>query len=618
MAFDPDKYLAKKQPAFDPDAYLAKVAPVSEIPRRNVGIAGMAIAPIMAAFGREQQKDIARTGLATTVGLAAGPALAAGSRAIGAALPALQRVTTPLATSFATGGFQSGLPQTAPAAARLASRVVGAAVPGAIAGGIMSPEEAASGAAISTGVTLLAPPVAKAIGKSVNTLGRIATGGKANVLLEAAEGRAPEIINALRQQPEIVPGAMPTAGEAAAPLGVTRFSALQESAEEILPSEYMARRQAQDAARAAAIRTVGGTPVQLETARKLRDATAKTNYGAAAKELVEGDEVFNDLLSRPSMDRVMARAEKLASERNQPFVIGQAVPEQRVPSAVLGPDGVPMGETVIPAQTAQYPVQSMHYVKMAFDDLIRDPATFGIGKSEAAAIAGTRGEFLSWLENKAGMYGAARKAFRQQSGPINQMEVGQYLESKLTSALQGEEKLRPAVFAGAVEAAPQTIKKSTQGAVRFEKLSDVLTPDQIKVVEDIRKDLARQSKYREQARFARPAGPNAETAGSQLLTEVVGGVTMPTLLNRVTTIANAIMARLVGKIDRKLAIEIATDMLNPEVAALALETAQRRASTVQKATTGITQGMAAAQRVAAPAAAANALAPAENQNQLRQ
>jgi hypothetical protein len=439
-------------------------------------------------------------------------------------------------------------------------------------------------------------------------LERTATGGKANVLLEAAEGRAPEIINALRNQPEIVPGAVPTAGEAAAPVGATRFSALQESAEKILPSEYMARRQAQDAARAAYIRQVGGTPVQLETARKVREATARTNYGAAGKQLVEADEVFTGLFSRPSMDQVLSRAARLAAERGQKFVIGQTTPETRA----TAPGGSLMGEVVVPAQTAQYPVQSLHYVKMAFDDLIRDPATFGIGKSEAAAIAGTRAEFLNWLEGKATAYKGARETFSKQSGPINQMEVGQFLESKLTSALQGEQKLRPAAFAGAVEAAPQTIQRATVGAPRYEKLSDVLTPDQVKIVEDIRSDLARQAKYREQARAARPAGPSAERAGTELLVEAAGGAQLPTLLNRVTTVANAILKRLAGKIDRKLAIEIATDMLQPESAALALEAAQRRAGAVQGVTGIARAGGAAAQRAAAPAVVVtNALAGAE-------
>lgn len=459
-------------------------------------------------------------------------------------------------------------------------------------------------------------PVAVAGRAGVNALERAAIGGKANVLLQAVEGRAPEIINALRQ-PEIVPGAAPAAGEAAADVGATRFSALQESAERVLPSEYLARRQAQDAARAAAIREVGGTPIQLETARKVRDATAKTNYGVAGKQLVDVDEVFADLSSRPSMDKVMTRAANIAAERKQPFVIGKDMPEQRIPSSILGPDGAPVREVVVPAQVAQYPVQSLHYIKMAYDDLIRDPATFGIGKSEAAAIAGTRAEFLTWLEGKASSYKGARETFARQSGPINQMEVGQYLESKLTSALQGEQKLRPAAFAGAVEAAPQTIQRAAVGAPRYQKLSDVLTPDQVKIVEDIRKDLARQALYREQARAARPAGPSAETAGTQLMVEAVGGVTTPTFLNTVTTVANAVMKRLAGKIDRKLAIELATDMLQPETAALAIQAAQARAGTVQEITGGVRQAGAATQRAAAPAAQIiNALAGAESQNAL--
>lgn len=443
-------------------------------------------------------------------------------------------------------------------------------------------------------------------------------GGKTNVLLEAVEGRGPEIINALRQQPEIVRGARPTAGEAAVPVGATRFAALQESAEKVLPSEYMARRQAQDAARVAAIREVGGTPIELETAKKIREATANTNYGVAGKQLVESDEVFLDLLSRPSMDRVMARAAILAAERKQPFVIGKNVPEQRVPSPILSAEGTPIGETVIPAETAKYPVQSLHYVKMAFDDLIRDPATFGIGKSEAAAIAGTRGEFLNWLQGKADAYAVARKTFARQSGPINQMEVGQYLEGKLTSALQGEEKLRPAAFAGAVEAAPATIQRATTGAVRYEKLSDVLTPSQIKIVEDVRNDLARQAKYREQARAGRAAGPTAEKAASQTLIEVAGGAQFPTLLNRVTTVANALLKRMAGKIDRKLAIEIAIDLLDPERTALAIEAAQRRAGVVSAFGQPIRAAGRGAARIATPVATTtNALTESQNRNALR-
>ena len=467
---------------------------------------------------------------------------------------------------------------------------------------------------------VITAPTAVAGRAGLNALRQAATGGKANVLLEATEGRTQDVINALRQQNELVPGSVPTAGEAASPLGITRFSALQESAEKVLPTEYLARRKQQDAARAAAIREVGGTPVDLETARKIRDATAKTNYGAASKQLVDADEVFFGLLDRPSMEKVIARATELARERGQPFSIGRNVPEQTAPGAIepgMGGMGVARGEVTVPAERAQYPVQSLHYMKMAFDDLIRDPETFGIGKAQAAGIAGTRGEFLNWVEGKADDYRGARETFRAQSGPINQMEIGQYLESKFLSALEGETKLRPAAFAGAVEAAPQTIKRATDGAVRYKKLSDVLSPDQVKIVEDIRKDLARQAEYRTQARAARPAGPSAETAATQTMIEAAGGATMPTLLNRFATIANAVMKRLAGKIDRKLAMEIASDLLQPETAALALEVAQRRAERVRGATDTVRAIGAGAQRGVTPATVVtNALAEGERRNAL--
>jgi hypothetical protein len=635
MAFDPDAYLAQKKPstapAFDPDAYLAQQ-------RQDVMPTGRTWSQV----GREAISNIPESGMQMLKGLYTAVTRPRETlEELGEVLTGAYARFIPqewmarpdkaaefIAKADAVGGvYRDRYGSVEALKNTIATDPVGFAADVSTlagAGAVTAPGRTGQVLGTVSRVTdptrVVTAPVAVAGRAGVNALERAAIGGKANVLLEAAEGRAPEIINALRQQPEIVPGAIPTAGEAAAPVGATRFAALQESAEKILPSQYMARRQQQDAARAASIREVGGTPLQLETAKKIRDATAKTNYGTAGKQLVDVDDVFRDLLSRPSMDKVMARAANLAAERKQPFVIGKDMPEQRIPSSILGPGGVPAREVVVPAQVAQYPVQSLHHVKMAFDDMIRDPATFGIGKSEAAAIAGTRAEFLNWLEGKASSYKGARETFARQSGPINQMEVGQYLESKLTSALQGEQKLRPAAFAGAVEAAPQTIQRATVGAPRYEKLSDVLTPGQVKIVEDIRKDLARQALYREQARAARPAGPSAETAGTQLLVEAAGGVTMPTLLNRVTTVANAILKRLAGKIDRKLAIEIATDMLQPETAALALEAAQRRAGAVQGATGAIRATGAAAQRAAAPAVVVtNALAGAEaRQNQLAQ
>jgi len=246
-------------------------------------------------------------------------------------------------------------------------------------------------------------------------------------------------------------------------------------------------------------------------------------------------------------------------------------------------------------------------MKLAFDDLIRDPTTFGIGKAEAGAISGTRKEFLNWVEGKADAYKNARETFAAQSKPINQMEVGQYLENKLMSGLQGENKLRPGVFAGAVEAAPTTIKRATGVPMGFTNLSDILTPEQIKVVENIRDDLARQAEFQSMAAKGKAAGPQASRAGSATLEEAFGGTQVPSMLNVITTFANAILKRLAIKIDRDTAIEIATQMLNPQTAANAMEKAMRRADIVGTPINVLRTAGGGAMRAATPAGSVNAL-----------
>lgn len=383
--------------------------------------------------------------------------------------------------------------------------------------------------------------------------------------LEAVEGRGPEIVQALRSPAaEIVPGAMPTAAQAAVPVGSARFSQLGASAAEVLPTEYMERAKAQGAARLAQLRTVGGTEAQLEAAKATRAKEAGKLYKAAeAGAPITESADFSELLSRPSMAKALARAEELSAERGQTFQIGQTTPARTVASTILGPSGAPL-TTTIPATQAKYPIASLHNLKLAMDDLIRNPERFGIGASEVAAIAKTRGEFLGFLKQKSPLYEAARGEFAKRSGPINRMEIGQYLESKLLSPLAEEAPQRASVFATAVEQAPQTIQKAIEGAPRFEKLADVLTPEEVAKVEAIRADLAREAEANRLARAASQAGPEAGRT-----------VQLPraNLMDRVFNVANKVISSLERKIDRRLAIQIATEMLDPQQAAQVIEDA---------------------------------------------
>jgi hypothetical protein len=383
-----------------------------------------------------------------------------------------------------------------------------------------------------------------------------------------------------------------------------------ESAAKTLPTQYFERGGAQKAAQLGQVQTVGGTPATLTAAENIRKTTAQNLYGIADQALVAADKTFTSLLDRPSMDKVLARASDLAAEKGQPFQIGKTTPATTTPSTILSAEGTPLGVTTTPAQIAKYPGSSLHDMKMAFDDLINNPERFGIGAAEAKAIGNTRKQFLSWAEEKAPDYRVARETFAQQSAPINQMKVGQYLEGKLKPAL-GEEtaSLRAAGFAGAVENAPTTLKTAT-GQTRFEKLSEILTPDQIAAIESVRADLARAKLTEQQAKAARGAGPDVGLAG----TAVLGSLRAPGLISTITTVANDIMRRLQGKLDQKLAIELATEMLDPAAAATAMEKALAREAKGQKMAAPFKKAGGAISTGLRTPAAVNMLAP-EQQNQ---
>jgi hypothetical protein len=403
------------------------------------------------------------------------------------------------------------------------------------------------------------------VGKIVNT----AFNAKNALLMRAAEGQAPEIINALRNAQEIVPGSLPTAAEAAAGTGIVGYQQLGKSAARELPTEFKARKAAQGEAQRAAIQQVGKTPEELAQAEALRAATAEKNYGLADQILASTDPQYSDLLKRPAMQAALTKARELAANKDVTFEIGQTRPKQTVPSSIVDEQGRPVGETVIPAQVSELPGTSIQFIKEAFDDLINDPNAAGFKGNEARAITSVKNEFLKWADAKNTPYAQARSIFADQSKPVNQMQIGQYLEQKFTPTLgQGTAADRANAFAAALESAPTTIKKAT-GENRYKTLTEALTPDQIKILDDVKADLARTAKSRDLA-----SGNVKQEFDVAKATSAIGGETIfPNMINTITTVTNTVWRKLRGQIDQKLAAEIATEMLFPGKAADALEKA---------------------------------------------
>lgn len=383
--------------------------------------------------------------------------------------------------------------------------------------------------------------------------GREAIKGRA--YLDAAGDKVGEIVNLLRGNKQIVPGSAPTAGEAAAPAGRTEFSALQESARGAKPSEYSARTDQQNAARVDSLREWAGTPAKRAEAVESRAQRTGPHYaaGEASASTTDGLETLSQ---RPSFKAVLGRTDRGLAEKDKVF-------------EDLFPNGLPR----------QMSGEEAQRMKLAFDDMIKLQPKGGIETTELADLQATRGEFIKWMEQRFPDLGTGRKLYKMTSAPVNQMDVGEELVNKLTPALREEGKQRGSVFAGAIRDSASTIKKAT-GEPRFERLEQVLTGKQLGSVHNVQDDLARSDRHMELARRG-TGSADATNLGTMNLEQQVGGKARIGLLDRTAMLMNAIIARMEGKVDRKLAAEMALDMLHPPGVAGSLENA--RAAAVKNA-----------------------------------
>lgn len=411
---------------------------------------------------------------------------------------------------------------------------------------------------------------------------------KGRAYLDAAGDKTKEIIELLTRNRQIVPGSRPTAGEAAAPAGRAEFSALQKSAERVAPSPYDARTQQQNQARVATIETIAGDAEKLAAAKQAREDAVAPLYAEGQKQQIvprplepkptqpapqvaewelrpdkPGQQIpritemeaFRALAERPSMQAAVARAEKLIEEET-----GQHV-------SILAKGHKLTGDEALK-------------IKKAFDDLIMLHPKAAIESAEMKALKDSRTVYLEMMESQFPSLGKARSTYKEMSGPVNQMEVGQALKDKLVPALSDEAKQRASVYANAVRESAGLIKKAT-GEPRFTSLDQVLTKEQMAAVESVRQDLARGVRFEELARkgASSPSGQALDVATRSMESDIGGR--LPNMLERGVMVANAIIRRTEGKLNKKLAAEIAAEMLDPPKVGAALETARRRAERIQ-------------------------------------
>jgi Transglycosylase SLT domain len=365
-----------------------------------------------------------------------------------------------------------------------------------------------------------------------------------------------------------ISGSNPTLGEASGDAGLAQLQRGAQSVDPQIGGALAEREMANNAARISAIRGIAQNEPAREAAVSAREAATKPLYDAAKALTVEADDTLRELLKRPSMQKAWARAETLAKEAGETIRLGQDTPAQQVATGLLDASGNPI-QTLVPAQSARYTGQGLHYLKMALDDLLDNPAQSGIGRNELRALAATRAELGRWLETNLVPYGQARATYAALSKPINQMDVGHYLYNKMQPALADfgtVPRTRAEMYANALRNAEQTVKNATG----FEQpLEAVMTRGQMKTLTGVGKDLARRATAQD---LGRSVGSNtAQNLASQnILRQTIGPLGLPESWAEATLLREfmrPVQFAYKGAAEPKIQEALARALLDPKYAA---------------------------------------------------
>lgn len=341
---------------------------------------------------------------------------------------------------------------------------------------------------------------------------------------------------------ELVPGSMPTVGQAAQNPGV---AALERSASAISPDVTNAvsgMMQQQNAARVGMLNEMAGADGARAFAVANRDATAEQLYGAAR---------------RIGVDPAKLTPEALQNIANF---------SQRIPDAVLNKarslakiKGTPMTDATS--------VDGMHWVKMAIDDEIGAATRAGNG-TLARAYLGLQEDLLSGLDKLSPAYAAARGVYRDMSRPINQMEVAQAVADKSINKLSGN--LQPNAYANALT--DQTAARAT-GMPRA-TLAGTMDNAQMNGLQSLLLDVQRSNAATNVGR-----GAGSDTVQKLAYTNLLEQSGVPTFLRELAPaqVAGNLLARggdaLYGRANRELGERLAQAMLDPAQAAQLMQAA---------------------------------------------
>jgi hypothetical protein len=299
-------------------------------------------------------------------------------------------------------------------------------------------------------------------------------------------------------------------------------------------------KDAQEAARRVGIQNV--TP-DLADSIKLRDQISKPFYETADKAVIKIDDELKTIFDRMPAD-TLKKAAEIAKMEGRPFIMGTRKPAGTEPTGLLDAAGNPIMRPT-PAEIPEITGESMHFIKRALSDIANAPAsTQGIGRDTQAAAKGVLNDFITGFETRVPAYGEGRKLFSEASGPVNQAKVLDAM-MKVLDQPGGGERVMP--FLNALGRGETALLKKSTGFPRYETgdLSKILTPEQMKSVDDAVSQMTRDIRISDQAATGRDALRDVLSDNMKMLR-------LPSLINFKVAATNAMLDTIERKVGRKV------------------------------------------------------------------
>lgn len=427
--------------------------------------------------------------------------------------------------------------------------------------GLIQPSESTKETATNTGIGAVATAAVPLLiqgGKAIKAAAEpFYEGGQkqilGRVLNRVAGSEAPQVQANLANAREIVPGSLPTVGQAANNPGV---ASLEHTATAIEPDvqNAMARRlNAQNTARVGELEDIAGTQgardfhaadratvadqMYEEAYRKGVDITRHPETGAylSKREIAGVKGEITKLTSRPAVQEAIEEAKKLAAN-----------------------EGVKLTD---PAGS----VKGLDYVKRALDDKIANATG-----NEQRILRDLKERLLTTIDRLSPDYAAARKMYADMSKPINQMDVAQTIADKSINKLTG--KLQPAAYARNLTddtaAAATGLKSAT--------LEGTMEPAQLSRLQAIKEDVKRA-----EAATNAGKGVGSDTVKKLAYSNFIDAAGVPTFLRNLAptqaigNLASRGADALYGRANKEMASKLAQIMLEPKDAAEVMKIAAK-------------------------------------------